>query len=157
IFLTETAEFADVVLPASSCLEKTGTYTNTDRRVQIGRQALESPGEARLDWQGLCDLAGRLGYPMNYHLPGGIFAEFTDLTENYRGLSYDALGTTGKLWPCPDPRNSDGVAVLFGDGFPTPNKRGKFVPCAFAPPEELPDAEFPLVLNTGRLLEHWHT
>src|SRR5207244_12130423 len=76
IFLTETAEFADVVLPATSCLEKTGTYTNTDRRVQVGRPALAPPGEARLDWQILCDLATRLGYPMSYHSAEEVFAEF---------------------------------------------------------------------------------
>jgi formate dehydrogenase major subunit len=157
IFLTETAEFADVILPASSFMEKTGTYTNTDRRVQIGRTALLPPGEARLDWQIVCDLAARLGYPMPYESPEEIFAEFAALTENYQGLTYERLGGTGKLWPCPDPEPSDGTSVLFDDGFPTPNKKGKFVPCEYAPAKELPDQEYPLVLNTGRLLEHWHT
>jgi formate dehydrogenase major subunit len=157
IFLTETCEFADVILPATSSLEKIGTYTNTDRRVQIGRKVLEPPGEARLDWQILCDLASRLGYPMHYESIEEIFAEFTALTNNYRGLTYDRLGTTGKLWPCPDPDKNDGRAVLFSDVFPTPSKRGKFVPCPLGPPSELPDEEYPLVLNTGRLLEHWHT
>jgi formate dehydrogenase major subunit len=157
IFLTETAEFADVILPASSFLEKAGTYTNTDRRVQIGRQVLTPPGEARLDWQVLCDLAERLGYPMHYEKPEAIFAEFAGLTNSYRGLNYEHLGTTGKLWPCSDPANSDGEAVLFSDRFPTASGRGKLVPCAFAPAKELPDEEYPLVLNTGRLLEHWHT
>jgi formate dehydrogenase major subunit len=157
IFLTETAEFADVILPATSFMEKTGTYTSTDRRVQLGRTVLDPPGEARLDWQVVCELATRLGYPMDYASTEAIFAEFAGLTKNYRGLTYERLGTTGKLWPCPDSDSSDGVAVLFGDGFPTPSRRGKFVPCRFAPAKELPDAEFPLVLNTGRLLEHWHT
>ncbi len=157
IFLTETAEFADVVLPAASFLEKTGTYTNTDRRVQVGRKALEPPGEARPDWEVLCDLAARLGYPMDYRSPQEVFAEFADLTESYRGLTYERLGATGKVWPCPDPEGTDGTAVLFGERFPTPSGRGKFVPCTFAPAKELPDAEYPLVLNTGRLLEHWHT
>jgi formate dehydrogenase major subunit len=157
IFITETAEFADVILPASSCLEKTGTYTNTDRRVQIGRQVQNLPGLARLDWQVLCDLATRLDYPMQYASPEEIFAEFAALTSNYQGLTYGHLGRTGKLWPCPDPEKSDGKAVLFSEGFPTATGRGRFVPCAFAPAKELPDAEYPLVLNTGRLLEHWHT
>jgi formate dehydrogenase major subunit len=157
IFLTETAEFADVILPATSFLEKTGTYTNTDRRVQIGRPALAPPGEARLDWQVLCELATRLGYPMHYDSPEAIFAEFAALTSSYQGLTYERLGRTGKLWPCPDPEHTDGQEVLFADGFPTPTRRGKFVPCALAPARELPDAEYPLVLNTGRLLEHWHT
>jgi formate dehydrogenase major subunit len=157
IFLTETAEFADVILPATSFLEKTGTYTNTDRRVQIGRQALEPPGEARLDWQVLCDLATLLGYPMRYESPEQVFAEFAALTDSYRGLTYEHLGRTGKLWPCPEPATSDGVAVLFDDRFPTKTGRGKLVPCEFAPAKELPDEEYPFVLNTGRLLEHWHT
>jgi formate dehydrogenase major subunit len=157
IFLTETAEFADVILPATSFLEKTGTCTNTDRRVQIGRPALAPPGEARLDWQVICELATRIGYPMHYQSVEEVFAEFTGLTQSYAGLTYPALGPTGKLWPCPDPETSDGVAVLFGERFPTASGRGKLVPCAFAPAKELPDEEFPLVLNTGRLLEHWHT
>ena len=156
IFLTETAEFADVVLPASSFFEKTGTYTNTDRRVQIGRPALDPPGEARLDWQVICDIANRLGYPMRYGSPEEVFAEFASLTTSYQGLTYERLGRTGKVWPCPDP-DSDGQTVLFGDGFPTPSRRGRFVPCAFAPAKELPDEEYPFILNTGRLLEHWHT
>src|SRR5262249_37708458 len=92
-----------------------------------------------------------------YDSPEEIFAEFTALTANYQGLTYERLGRTGKLWPCPDPDAADGKEVLFGDGFPTATKRGKFVPCEFAPARELPDEEYPLVLNTGRLLEHWHT
>jgi formate dehydrogenase major subunit len=157
IFLTETAELADVILPASSFFEKTGTYTNTDRRVQLGRQVVAPPGDARPDWQILCDLATRLGSPTHYDSPREIFAEFTALTSSYRGLTYENLGRTGKLWPCPDPAHSDGTAVLFADQFPTPTGRGKFVPCQFAPAAELPNDEYPLVLNTGRLLEHWHT
>jgi formate dehydrogenase major subunit len=157
IFLTETAEFADVVLPATSALEKTGTYTNTDRRVQIGRTVLSPPGEARLDWHVLCDLATRLGHPMRYESPEEIFTEFAALTTSYQGLTYERLGNTGKLWPCPDPEPSDGRAVLFDEDFPTPTRRGRFVPCAPALAKELPDADYPLVLNTGRLLEHWHT
>jgi formate dehydrogenase major subunit len=157
IFLTETAEFADVVLPATSFMEKTGTYTNTDRRVQVGRPALDPPGEARLDWQIVCDVATRLGYPMRYESAEEVFAEYAGLTKSMRGLTYERLGRTGKLWPCPDPEHSDGQAVLFGERFPTPTGRGKFVPCAFAPAKELPDEDYPLVLNTGRLLEHWHT
>jgi formate dehydrogenase major subunit len=157
IFLTETAEFADVILPAASFLEKTGTYTNTDRRVQIGRKVLDPPGAARVDGEILCDLAARLGYPMPCQSPEEVFAEFAGLTDNYQGLTYERLGQLGKLWPCPDPEGSDGKDVLFADGFPTASGRGKFVPCRFAPARELPDEKFPLVLNTGRLLEHWHT
>ena len=156
IFLTETAEVADVILPATSFFEKTGTFTNTDRRVQIGRKVLEPPGEARLDWQVLCDLSNRMGYKMNYASAEEVFGEFAALTRSYRGLSYEGLGETGKLWPIPDP-DAPETPVLFGDTFPTPTGRGKLVPCTFAPAKELPDQEYPFVLNTGRMLEHWHT
>jgi formate dehydrogenase major subunit len=156
IFLTETAEFADVILPASSFLEKSGTYTNTDRRVQIGRQAVTPPGEARLDWQVLCELATRMGYPMQYESTADIFREMAALTHSYHGLDYELLGEHGKLWPIATATDEE-TPVLFSDRFPTANGRGKFVPCSFAPPAELPNAEFPFVLNTGRLLEHWHT
>jgi len=157
IFLTETAEFADVILPASSYFEKSGTYTNTDRRVQIGRPVLDTPCEAREDWRIICDIADRLGYPMNYESSAEVFAEFTSLTKNYAGLTHDNLGPTGKLWPCPDPEAGDGVQILFGDGFPTATGRGRFVPCPYLPADELPDDEYPFVLSTGRVLQHWHT
>jgi formate dehydrogenase major subunit len=94
---------------------------------------------------------------MRYDSVEDVFAEYAGLTKSLRGLTYERLGRTGKLWPCPDPETSDGQAVLFGERFPTPTGRGRFVPCAFAPAKELPDEEYPLVLNTGRLLEHWHT
>ena len=157
IFLTETAEFADVILPATSFFEKEGTYTNTDRRVQIGRPAMRPPGEARLDWQVIREISNRIGYPMNYASPAEIFDEFAGLTKSYLGLKYHYLGANGKTWPCPDPEHSLGETVLFQERFPTESGRGRFVPCEFAEADELPDAEYPLVLNTGRLLEHWHT
>jgi formate dehydrogenase major subunit len=157
IFLTETAEFADVILPATSFYEKDGTYTNTDRRVQVGRKALEAPGEAREDWRIVCALSTAFGYPMAYESPAEVFAELTSLAPSYGGLTYENLGLTGKLWPCPNPETGDGIQVLMTDTFPTPNGLGKFVPCEFEPAKELPDEEFPFVLNTGRLLEHWHT
>jgi formate dehydrogenase major subunit len=156
IFLTETAEFADVILPATSFFEKSGTYTNTDRRVQVGRKALQPPGGARTDWEITCEIGARMGYPMDYGSPEDVFSEFTALAPSYAGLTYDNLGLTGKLWPCPDP-SEDGIQVLFGDSFPTASGRGKFVPAEFAPAKELPDEEYPFVLNTGRRLEHWHT
>ena len=161
IFLTETAEFADVVLPASSFFEKEGTYTNTDRRVQIGRPVIPLPGEARLDWEVLCDLSTRLGYPMHYRSPREVFDELVSLSPSYAGLDYERLQGGGKVWPYA-PANGQreeyiGELVLFGDRFPTPSGRGKFVPAEFTDAKDLPDAEFPLVLNTGRVLEHWHT
>ncbi len=157
IFLTETAEVADVVLPATSYFEKTGTYTNTDRRVQLGRAMLDAPGKARLDWEILCEVMTRMGYEQSYADIEDVFVEFSDLTENYRGLRYRHLDGPGKLWPCPDPENSEGSVVLFGDGFPTPSGRGKFAPAEVIPPSELPNPEFPFVMNTGRMLQHWHT
>ncbi len=157
IFLTETAEFADVVLPATSALEKTGTFTNTDRRVQIGRPALAPPGEARLDWEIICEISTRMGYPMHYASPSEIFDEMVSLTDSYRGLSYDKLGATGKLYPCPNPDESDGTVVMFGDGFPTEDGRARLVPAEHTGADELPDATYPFILVTGRVLEHWHT
>jgi formate dehydrogenase major subunit len=157
IFLTETAEFADVVLPASSALEKTGTYTNTDRRVQVGRPALRMPGDARRDLDVIQEISTRMGYRMAYSGPEEVFLELASLGETLTGLDYAKLAGGGKLYPCPDPENTDGTVVMYGDRFPTPSGRGRFVPADVLPPAESPDAEYPFVLNTGRLLEHWHT
>ncbi|MET0511351.1 MAG: formate dehydrogenase subunit alpha [Thermoleophilaceae bacterium] len=157
IFLTETAEFADVILPASSYMEKDGTYTNTDRRVQIGRKVLDPPGEAREDWRIICDVATRVGLPMDYGSPREVFDELVSLMPNYGGLSYDNLGATGKLYPNPDPEHSDGTVVLFDQTFGTDDGKAHLVPAEWMPAKELPNEEFPFVLNTGRLLEHWHT
>jgi formate dehydrogenase major subunit len=157
IFLTETAEFADVILPASAFFEKDGTFTNTDRRVQIGRPALKPPGQARLDWEIICEISTRMGYEMKYDSTEQIFEEFAGLTSSYATLRHANLGSTGKLWPNPDPEHQDGPEVLFGEGFPTPSGKAKFVPAEWVAGQELPDAEYPLVLSTGRVLEHWHT
>lgn len=157
IFLTETAEVADVVLPATSYFEKKGTYTNTDRRVQLGRKVLEPPGEARLDWEILCDVMTRMGYEQRYDDVEQVFDEFTELTQSYRGLHYRHLEGAGKLWPCPDPEHGEGTVVLFDDGFPTPTGKARFSPAEVIPPRELPSEEYPFVLNTGRTLVHWHT
>ncbi len=157
IFLTETCEFADVVLPASSYMEKIGTYTNTDRRVQVGRPVLEPPGEARLDWQVIQEISNRIGLPMSYDSPEQVFDEMVGLAPAYHGLTYANLGPTGKLYPNPNPEESDGTVVLFEETFPTPDGKVKIVPAEWLPAKELPDEEYPFVLNTGRLLEHWHT
>jgi formate dehydrogenase major subunit len=157
IFLTETAEFADVVLPASSYLEKEGSYTNTDRRVQRGRKVLEPPGEARVDWEIIQDIANRVGLPMDYQSPSEIFDEQVALMPNYTNLRYENLGPTGKLYPNSDPDESDGTVVLFQDSFNTDDGLAHLVPAEWLPARELPNEEFPFVLNTGRLLEHWHT
>ncbi len=157
IFLTETAEFADVILPATSALEKTGTFTNTDRRVQLGRPVLDPPGEARLDWQIICEIATRMGYPMEYGDASEIFDELVAHSKSYRGLAHEKLGETGRIYPCPDPETSLGTIVMFGDGFPTEDGRARFVPAEHRGADELPDGDYPLILITGRVLEHWHT
>jgi formate dehydrogenase major subunit len=157
IFLTETAEFADVVLPASSYLEKDGTYTNTDRRVQLGRKTLEPPGQARVDWEIVQDIAQRIGLDWHYSAPREVFDELVSLMPNYANLSYDNLGLPGKLYPNPDPEHSDGTVVLFDERFNTDDGLAHLVPAQWLPAKELPSADYPLVLNTGRLLQHWHT
>ncbi|MCI0526650.1 MAG: molybdopterin-dependent oxidoreductase, partial [Nitrospira sp.] len=155
IFLTETAEYADVVLPGSAFPEKDGTYTNTNRQVQLARKAINPPGQARMDWEIIADLATRMGYPMRYHSVAEICQEIATLTPDYRGINFERLNREGAvLWPCPD-ENHPGISVLFTDTFPS--GKGKFVPAEFAPADELPDEEYPFVLNTGRVLEHWHT
>jgi formate dehydrogenase major subunit len=157
IFLTETAEFADVILPASSYLEKDGTYTNTDRRVQRGRKVLDPPGQARVDWEVVQDIANRIGLGWDYRSPREVFEEIVAVMPSYANLTYDNLGPTGKLYPNPDPEHSDGTVVMFGERFNTPDGLAHLVPAEWLPARELPDDEYPYVLNTGRLLQHWHT
>ena len=155
IFLTETAEFADVILPGSAFAEKTGTFTNTDRRVQIGRQALQPPGEARQDWHIICQIAAQVGYPMDHDDVAAVFDEFAASTNSYASLSHGVLGDRGRWYPCPDPEHSEGEPIVFSESFP--RGRALLVPARQSPPVEPTDAEYPLVLNTGRVLEHWHT
>jgi len=157
IFLTETAEFADVILPASSYLEKDGTYTNTDRRVQLGRKVLDPPGQARLDWEIIQQIAQRVGLDWDYDSPREVFEEMATLMNSYATLSYDNLGDTGKLYPNADPEHSDGTVVMFTERFNTDDGLANLVPAEWLPAKELPDEDFPFVLNTGRLLQHWHT
>jgi formate dehydrogenase major subunit len=157
IFLTETAEFADVILPASSYLEKDGTFTNTDRRVQLSRKVLDPPGQARVDWEVVQDIANRVGLDWHYESARQIFDEMVTVTPSYQNLTYDNLGLSGKLYPNPDPERSDGTVVMFGEKFNTNDGLAHLVPAEWLPAKELPDAQYPFVLNTGRLLEHWHT
>jgi formate dehydrogenase major subunit len=154
IFLTETAAYADVILPATSFAEKTGTYTNTDSRVQLARQAIEPPGQARVDWHVIVDLARRMGYPMRYASEEEIWQEIVLVTPVFQGITYERLQRQGIPWPCPAP-DHPGIPIRFTEEFP--RGKGKFVPAEFAPARELPDDTYPLVLNTGRLLQHWHT
>ena len=154
IFLTETAEYADVVLPGTTFPEKTGTYTNTDSRVQLARQAIEPPGQVRVDWHIIADLATRMGYPMRYDSEEQIWQEIVSLTPVFGGITYERLQHEGLPWPCPEP-DHPGIPIRFTDDFP--RGKGKFSPAEFAPAQELPDDNYPFVLNTGRVLQHWHT
>ena len=154
IFLTETAEYADVILPGTTFPEKTGTYTNTDSRVQLARKAIEPPGQVRVDWHIIADLATRMGYPMTYTSEEQIWQEIVSVTPVFAGITYARLEHEGLPWPCPEP-NHPGVLIRFTDDFP--RGKGKFSPVEFAPAQELPDDDYPFVLNTGRVLEHWHT
>jgi formate dehydrogenase major subunit len=157
IFLTETAEFADVILPATSYLEKDGTYTNTDRRVQLGRKVLDPPGQARVDWEVVQDIANRIGLGWDYASPREIFEEIVAVMPSYTNLSYDNLGLSGKLYPNPDPTRTDGTVVMFGEKFNTQDGLAHLVPAEWLPAKELPSDEYPMILSTGRLLQHWHT
>ena len=157
IFMTETAAFADVILPASAWPEKDGSVSNTDRRVQLGRQALEMPGDARQDWWIIQEIGRRIGLDWNYDGPRAIHAEMQGCMPSMEHISWDRLEREGAVTYPVDDDVSPGHEVLFADGFPTASGRGKFVPADVIPPDEVPDAEYPLILTTGRLLEHWHT
>jgi formate dehydrogenase major subunit len=154
IFLTETAEYADVILPGTAFPEKDGTYTNTDRYVQLAHQAIKPPGQARTDWQVIAALTTRMGYPMAYQSVAEIWDEIAALSPSFAGISHGRLAQKPLSWPVPT-ADHPGSDVLFTDGFP--KGPGKFSPAEFAPAKELPDEEFPFVLNTGRYREHWHT
>jgi formate dehydrogenase major subunit len=157
IFLTETAAFADVVLPASAFLEKSGTFTNTDRRVQLARPVVAPPGEARQDLDIIQDMACRLGLGWAYGGAAEVYEEMRGLMPVLAGIPWTRLEREGAVtYPCAA-EDEAGHEVIFGDGFPRPSKRGRFVPATVVAPDELPNEEFPMVLMTGRVLEHWHT
>jgi formate dehydrogenase major subunit len=157
IFLTETARYADVVLPASAWPEKDGTVSNTNRQVQLGRKALKLPGEAREDWAIIQDIGQRLGLPWNYAHPRDIFAEMGKAMPSLANITWERLQRESSVtYPCDGP-DVPGNDIVFGEGFPTKTGRAKFVPAAIINPAEEPDAAYPMVLTTGRQLEHWHT
>jgi formate dehydrogenase alpha subunit len=154
IFLTETARLADVVLPAASALEKDGTFTNTDRRVQRVRAAVPCPGEALPDWRILNLLGPRLGVSMGDDDPEAIMREIAKAASIYGGIDYRRIEGEGLVWPCPD-TNHPGTPILHSQTFP--RGRGHFVPVHPQLPAEMPDADYPFLLSTGRVLEHYHT
>ena len=157
IFLTETAYLADVILPASAFPEKTGTFTNTDRTVQLGREALSPPGDARKDLDILIDMGRRLGLDWTYTHPRDVFAEMRLAMPSIAGITWDRLERDSAVtYPCEN-EGDPGEPVVFKESFPTESGRARMVPASLIPAAEQPDAEFPFVLITGRQLEHWHT
>ena len=157
IFLTETCYYADVILPATAWPEKDGTVTNTDRMVQMGRKALDAPGEAKPDLWIIQELARRLGCDWNYSGPKDVFNEMRQGMNSIAGITYERLERESSVtYPCEN-EGDPGQPTVFIDKFPTPTGRARFVPADVIPANERPDKEFPFVLITGRQLEHWHT
>ncbi len=157
IFLTETAMYADVILPAAAFAEKRGTVTNTNRQVQMGRPAVPPPGQAREDWAITVDLANRLGLAWDYAEPADVFAEMARAMPSLANITWERLAAEGAVtYPSLSPTDP-GQAIVFGDGFPRAGGRARFAPAEVVPPDEAPDAEYPMILTTGRQLEHWHT
>jgi predicted molibdopterin-dependent oxidoreductase YjgC len=154
IFMTETAELADVVLPAACSFEKDGTFTNTERKVQRVRKAVEPPGEARDDLSIIIEVSKRLGYTMEYRSPGEVLREYGKLWPAMSGITYDRLDKQGLQWPCPSEEHP-GTGYLYKDGFP--KVKVPFLPVAYRPPAEITDAEYPFVLTTGRNLFQYHS
>ena len=154
IFLTETAQLADVVLPGTTFAEKDGTFTSTERRVQRVRKAISPRGESRPDWQIICELARRMGCKMEYQDPSAIMDEISSLTPSYGGIDYVRIDKEGLCWPCPT-KTHPGTPCLHAQGFT--RGLGKFTPVEAIGPAELPDDEYPLILSTGRNLYHFHT
>ena len=154
IFLTETAALADVVLPSCCFAEKDGTFSNTERRVQRVRKALTPPGDARDDWVITCEIATRMGYPMQYADSSTIMEEIAQVTPSYAGITYARIETEGIHWPCPSV-DHPGTPILHTQQFT--RGLGRFHAIDFIPPAEAIDAEYPLYLTTGRILYHYHT
>jgi formate dehydrogenase alpha subunit len=152
LFLTETAEYADVILPAASFAETDGTFTNTERRVQRVRKAIEPlPGKA--NWQSISEMVTRMGYPMNYNTAEEIFDEMASLTPSYGGMSFERIDAQGLQWPCPT-ADHPGTKFLHGASFT--RGKGLFQGIEHVPPAEMPDDEYPMLLSTGRILFHYN-
>ncbi len=156
IFLTETANYADVILPSSAWPEKTGTVTNTNRQVQMGRPALSPPGEAKEDWWIVVELAKRIGLDWNYTHPKEVFAEMKMSMQSLNNITWERLEKSAVTYPSLS-EDDPGQPIVFGDGFPRAEGRARFTPAKITAPAETPDDEYPMILTTGRQLEHWHT
>jgi formate dehydrogenase major subunit len=157
LFVTETAFHADVILPASAFAEKSGSFTNTDRRVQLAREVIKPPGDARQDLWIIQEIGKRMGLPWNYAGPGEVFTEMAQLMPSLKNITWERLVREGAVTYPVDSPDKPGNEIIFTTGFPTQSGRGKIVPAKVQPPDEVPDDEFPMVLSTGRVLEHWHT
>jgi len=153
LFLTETTEFAHLVIPGASFLEKDGTFTNLERRIQRIRKAVEPPNGVLPDWQVVSDVASRMGYPMKYAHPSEIMDEIARLTPSLAGVSYERLEGEGLQWPVPAAGHS-GTALMHGERFP--RGKARFVPVDYLPPGEDPGDAYPFVLVTGRILQHYN-
>ncbi len=162
IFMNETGEYADIILPATSFAEKDGTFTNSDRRVQLIREAVPAPGEARDDWDIISELAKRVEAKLGretsagfeFENPSAIWEEMARLTPPFQGITHERIAREdGVHWPCPTP-DHPGTPYLFIEAFPS--GKGKLTPLNYRPSQELPDDEYPLLLSTGRVLYHWH-
>jgi formate dehydrogenase major subunit len=157
LFVTETAFHADVILPASAFAEKVGSFTNTDRRVQIARQVVKPPGDARQDLWIIQEIANRMGCGWDYSGPSDVFDEMASLMPSLTNITWERLEREGAVtYPVDDPQKP-GNEIIFTTGFPTASGRARIVPAHVTAPDEVPDAEYPMVLSTGRVLEHWHT
>jgi formate dehydrogenase major subunit len=156
IFMTETAEFAHVILPAAAHAEKTGTYTNTNRQVQMGRKAVNAPGDALTDWEIVQALAHKMGAAWNYTDASDIYAEMRQAMPSLAPISWERLSLENSV-TYPVNEQGEGQEIIFRDGFPTANGKAKLVPVTVTAPHEEADADYPFILTTGRLLEHWHT
>lgn len=154
LFMTETAQIADVVFPTRCFAEKDGTFSNTERKVQRIRKAVEPPGGAKYDWEIMCEVATRMGYKMSYENSEAIMKEIADTTPSYGGITYDRIEKEGLHWPCPD-TDHPGTPILHVGQFV--RGKGLFHAIDFIPANELPDDDYPFAMTTGRLLYHYHT
>ncbi|MEM0906218.1 MAG: formate dehydrogenase subunit alpha [Pseudomonadota bacterium] len=157
IFLTETAWQADVIFPASAQAEKCGTTTNTNRQVQMNRAAFDPPGEARQDWELIVALANQMGLGWSYGHISEVYAEMASHMHSLDHIGWDRLEADGAVTYPVATEGAHGDDIMFGAGFPIEGGRAKLVPTTLVPPDEMPDDDYPMLLSTGRLLEHWHT
>ena len=157
LFVTETAFHADVILPASAFAEKSGTFTSTDRRIQMAREVVPPPGNARQDLWIINEIGKRMGLDWTYAGPADVFREMSQVMRSLKNITWERLEREGAVTYPVDGIDQPGNDIIFTTGFPTQSGRGKIVPADIVPPDEVPDADYPMVLSTGRVLEHWHT